>query len=164
MGLPLLPPQLIVILISTLPVGELRIGIPVGVALGLSLEESVFWGITGSMLPVLILLKLLGPISNWLMKHSKFLKKLLSHVFEKTRLKHTKKFQEAGALFLLGFVAIPLPGTGAWTGTLLAFLFGLPYWKSTGLILVGVLVDAVIISLGVTAFTQLPGFIQFFLK
>lgn len=158
------PSQLIVLLISTLPVAELRVGIPVGVALGLSLEESIFWGVIGSMIPSLIILKILGPVSDWLMKHSKLLKKILTRIFEKTRLKHSKKYQEVGALCLLGFVAIPLPGTGAWTGTLVAFLFGLPYWKSIGLILIGVLIDAVIISLGVTAVTHIPNFIEVFLK
>ena len=159
-----LPPQLIVLIISTLPLAELRVGIPVGIALKLSLEESIFWGIIGSMIPALILLKALGPISDWLIKHSQLFKKFLTRLFEKTRLKHSKKFQEVGALCLLGFVAIPLPGTGAWTGTLVAFLFGLPYWKSIGLILIGVLIDAIIISLGVTAISHIPNFIQIFIK
>src|SRR3989338_10825768 len=106
------------------PIGELRLGIPIGKTLGLPMSSSIIWALIGNFLVVMILLKILEPITNFAKKHSEFLKKLIEKVFDHTRHKHSKLFIEIGAIALVGFVAIPLPGSGGWTGALIAFIFG----------------------------------------
>ncbi len=150
-----LPPELLVLLISALPITEVRIGIITGKLLGLPLEATVFWAIIGNMLPMFFLLKWLKPVSKLLIKHSKFFEKILKTIFEKTHKKHSHKFDEIGAIFLVAFIAIPFPGTGAWTGALLAFLFNIPYWRALVLIFLGIVGSAIIVSLGVSGLTEI---------
>ena len=68
-------------------------------------------------------------------------------ILEKTRAKHSHKMEVMGDIFLVTFVAIPLPGSGAWTGVLIAYLFGIPYKKALTLISIGVFFSGVIIAL-----------------
>jgi uncharacterized membrane protein len=66
--------------------------------------------------------------------------------YEKVHTQHSDRFYKYGSLALLLFVAIPLPGSGSWTGSLLAFLFGISYWRSLGLIFVGIVIAAGIVT------------------
>jgi uncharacterized membrane protein len=159
-----IPAELIVTMLATLPILELRGAIPVGKLLGLSMEASFFWAIIGNMLPIFFIMKFLDPVSKFLMKHSRWIDRVMTRLFEKTRARHSKKFEEAGAIFLIIFIAIPLPGTGAWTGALIAYLFNVPYWKSILLVFLGVLGAAVIVSLTVESVTQVPGLIRMFIR
>ena len=68
-------------------------------------------------------------------------------LFERTRRKHSKRFETYQELALLFFVAIPLPITGAWSGSVAAFVFGIPAKKAIPFIIMGVLVSGVIVSL-----------------
>lgn len=111
-------------------------------------ESVFFWAELGNILIILLLLKAFGPVSGWLMKHSVWCKRFFEKLFNHTRKKHSEKFEKMGAVFIVMLVAIPLPGTGAWTGALLAFLFDLPYWKSIGLILIGNIIAGILITLG----------------
>lgn len=149
-------PELTTFLSSMIPVGELRTAIPFAInILGLPKEIAFIWAILGNMVPVFILLKLLDPITNLLMNHSKPLHDTLQKLFARTRTRHSKKFERYEALFLPLFVAIPLPGSGAWTGILIAFVFGIPYWKSVGLIGLGVLIAGIIITASTSPLTSL---------
>jgi len=158
------PPELIVTFIAAMPILELRAAMPVGKLLGMPIESIFFWSIVGSILPVFFILKFLDPVSKFLMKHSKWFNRLLTNIFEKTRKKHTKKFEEIGAVLLLSFTAIPFPGFGAWTGALIAYLFNVPYWKAIGLITAGVIIMAVIVGMTVESVTQTPALIRLFIK
>ncbi len=162
--MPHLPTELIVMLVSALPIGELRIGLPLGVYLGLPLIASSFWAVIGNMLPIFLILAWLDPVSRFLMKHSRFINGLLTKIFEKTRKKHTKRIETVGAISLIAFVAIPLPGTGAWTGALISYLFNIPYLKSILYIFLGVLLAALIMSLGVISVNEIPNFVRFLIK
>lgn len=154
-----LPKQLLVFLISGLPLLEVQAGIPLGYFLGMSYEAAFFWSVLGTMCAVMIVLKVLGPISDWLMKHSKFFHKFFTKIFETTRKKHSTKFNDIGAIFLIGYVAVPLPGAGAWSGALIAFLFGIPYWKAIGLIFAGNLIAATLVIAGVGSVVEVSKFI-----
>jgi uncharacterized membrane protein len=158
-----LPRELIVLLISMLPVLE-RFGIPAGTYLGLPIEATVFWAILGNMIPVVFLLKLLGPVTSWLMRHSKWCHKIFTKIFEKTHLKHTHHFNRIGAAIIIIITAIPLPGTGAWTGALLAFLFNVPFWKALLYTFIGIVISTTIIALGVETATNAPAILNIFLK
>lgn len=156
----IIPKELIVVGVSMLPIAELRGAIPVGLFLGMPIEAAFFWAELGNMIPLFFILKLLGPISKWLMAHSKFFHHLFTKIFEKTRSKHSKKFEELGAIFLATFVAIPLPGTGAWTGALIAFLFDIPYWRALLILFIGNLGAGLLISFGIGGAMEIIKFLR----
>ena len=145
---------LIVFLISMVPLIELRGAIPYAVGFKLPLLPSYIIAILGNMLPVPFIFFFARKILEW-GKDKKFTKKFFTFCLEKGN-KGGKKLQEkAGrnvylALFL--FVGIPLPGTGAWTGTLAASLLKLDFKKSVLAIMAGVVLAGIImglVSLGV---------------
>ena len=145
---------LIVFLISMVPLIELRGAIPYAVGFKLPLLPSYIIAILGNMLPVPFIFFFARKILEW-GKDKKFTKKFFKFCLEKGN-KGGKKLQEkAGrnvylALFL--FVGIPLPGTGAWTGTLAASLLNLDFKKSVLAIMGGVVLAGIImglVSLGV---------------
>ena len=142
-----LPRELATLLLAMLPVTELRAALPLAYfSFNLSIFEAFFWSVVGNMIPVFFLLWLFPPLSKWFRERVKWIDRLLTWIFERTRRKHDKKFMRWGSLALIVVVAIPLPGTGAWTGSLAAFLFGIPYKKALGLIFLGVLLAGVIVS------------------
>ena len=145
---------LIVFLISMVPLIELRGAIPYAVGFKLPLLPSYVTAIIGNMLPVPFIFFFARKILEW-GKDKKLTKKFFTFCLEKGN-KGGKKLQEkAGrnvdfALFL--FVGIPLPGTGAWTGTLAASLLNLDFKKSVIAIMGGVVLAGIImglVSLGV---------------
>jgi uncharacterized membrane protein len=149
-------PELTTFLSAMIPVTELRGTIPFATTiLGLPKETAFLYAVAGNMVPAVILLKLLDPIASFLMKHSKFFHKFFTKLFAKTRKKHSKKFERYEALFLPLFVAIPLPGSGAWTGVLISFVFGIPYLKSLVLIGIGVIISGIIMTVGTVSLISL---------
>ncbi len=147
---------LLTIGIGALPILEIRGALPI--ALGvfeMPLWEAFLWSATGNILIVAILLKFLDPVTTFLMKHSRFFNRWLTKLFHKTRHKHSAKFNEIGALALITFVAIPLPVTGAWTGSLAAFLFGVKFWPALGLISIGVICAGTLVTLGFESITAI---------
>ncbi len=159
MDLQFLTAYLTTFFLAILPVSELRGSIPFAIQiLKLSPLEAFFWSVLGNIVPVLLIMCLLGPISNFLMEKSKFLNCLFTGLFEKTRQKHTKKFAELGYLFLVTFVAIPLPATGGWTASLIAFLFGVPYLRAVGLISLGIVISGIIVTAGMESIIKILRF------
>jgi len=137
-------------LISTTPIGELRAGIPFGIYQGIPSILTFISAIAGNMVPVFFLLWGLPKAENFL--DQKINKKSLSNKIyywycEKTKKKHTKRFKRLGALALITFVAIPLPITGAWTGSLAAHIFKIPPKKALPLIFLGIIIAGIIILL-----------------
>ena len=139
---------LIVFLISMVPLIELRGAIPYAVGFQLPLLPSYMVAILGNMLPVPFIFLFARKILEW-GKDKKLTKKFFTFCLEKGN-KGGKKLQEkAGrnvyfALFL--FVGIPLPGTGAWTGTLAASLLNLDFKKSVIAIMGGVVLAGIIMG------------------
>ncbi len=156
-----LPPEIATMLIAMLPVGELRAAIPLGVTLyKLPLISSLTWSIIGNMIPSYIILALFEKVSNYLRAHSTYMDRFFTWLFERTRHKLKKKVELYGAFALALFVAVPLPVTGAWTGSLAAFVFGLDKKKAFFAIFAGVIAAGLIISLltfGGTLFVQSRG-------
>ena len=142
-----LPAELVVFLFSALPIVELRGGIPLGIAFYKLEPWKVFMlACAGNLIPVVPLLLFLNPVSGWLSKNSRHFAALFDWLFKKTRKKHTETIERYGALGLFLFVGVPLPGTGAWTGTLIAFLFGMHFKYAFPAILFGVLFAGVIMT------------------
>ena len=139
-------PWIIVLLLSAMPVFELRGGLPVAlVVFKMSLWKALPIAILGNMLPVIPYYVFLDKFTDVLMEKSKLCNKLLNWIFHKTRTR-TKIIQKYEEIGLVCFVGIPLPMTGAWTGTSAAFLFNLKKKKSFALIFVGVVLASIIVS------------------
>ncbi len=143
-----IPPQLATVILAMLPVGELRGALPVALTLyKLPLAEAMFWSIVGNMLPIYFLLVFFEKGAAWLQKHSPLADRLLQRLYERTRRKLGRDVEKYGYWALTIFVAIPLPATGAWSGALAAFVFGLPKKKAFLAILAGVVIAAVAVAL-----------------
>ncbi|TGC09656.1 COG2426 family protein [Methanolobus halotolerans] len=140
------PDWLATIIISTLPVAELRGAIPVAIGVyGMSPASAYLLAVLGNMLPVIPLLLFLEPVSTYLRKYRLF-DMFFSWLFERTRRNHTERFEKYGILALTLFVAIPLPVTGAWTGCAAAFVFGIRFKHAFPAVLAGVMVAGLIVS------------------
>ena len=145
---------LIVFLISMVPLIELRGAIPYAVGFGLPLVPSLVVALFGNMLPVPFIFLFARKILVW-GKDKKYVGKFFSWCLEKGEKGGRKLEAKAGAglyIALLLFVGIPLPGTGAWTGTLAASLLDMDFKKSMLYIFGGLLLAAAIMlvaSLGV---------------
>jgi len=142
-----LPPEVAVFLLSMLPVTELRGSIPIGLEIyNLNPFLTAIVAIVGNIFPIIFILLLLPRLHEWLL-HQKFVGSLLQKKLKHTEEKFKGKYAEYGALALILFVATPLPFTGAWTGSLAAFIFDIEFKKSFPLILIGVCIAAVIVTL-----------------
>lgn len=140
-------PRLSTFITAMLPVIELRGAIPIAIGkFGLSSTEAFFYATAGNILPNIFILALLEPALSILRRHFKTLNKVVEKIFAKTRHEHSKKFNRYGAFFLFLFVAIPIPGSGGWTGSLIAFLFKVPYKKAIALISAGIITAGLIIT------------------
>ena len=140
-----IPDWLVVFIISLMPVLECRLGMFTAIVL---LNMNAFVGFIisflGNILPIPFILLLI----NWifeLLKKVPVINKLVFWLEDKT-LKKRDKIDKYGIWGLLRFVAIPLPGTGGWTGALLASLLHLDKKKSFGVICVGVFIAGLIIT------------------
>lgn len=149
----LFPAYAQVFLVSMIPVLELRAAIPLGVASGLPLWSVIIVAVIGNMLPVPFILLFLKKIFVLLRKYSKLGARVVTWLEERAAKKGEKLYRSVVVgLFLL--VAIPLPGTGAWTGALVARVFDIRARVAVPAIAAGVAAAAVITSLityGVTA-------------
>lgn len=138
-----------VFLVSMVPIVELRGAIPIGVGLGLPLWHVYVLSIIGNMLPVPFIFLFARSVLEW-GKDKKVIGKFFTFCLEKGHKGGEKLKAKAGrGLFwaLMLFVAIPLPGTGAWTGTLAASLLDMDFKKSTVAVVLGVLTAGVIMGL-----------------
>lgn len=145
-----LPPELPVFIVAALPIGELRAAIPLGVFLGLSVWAAVFWSLLGNALPILLIYAF-GNTWLYLVEREKgFFHRLTDRVLKRTHNAFAGHYGKWGLLALTIFVAIPLPLTGAWTGALAAFLFGIPFKKAFPLIFLGNVIAAAIVTAAVT--------------
>lgn len=143
-----LPKEIATLFIAMLPIGELRASIPVALGVyNLSWPQALFWSVSGNIMAVVLVSLCLEPISWFLSKHFKIFKRFFDWLFTRTRKKHNHRFEKWGAVALIAFVAIPLPGTGGWAGALAAFVFGIPFKKSLPLIFLGILIAGIIVTL-----------------
>ena len=134
------------VLVSMVPVLELRGGIPWGVAHGLPHLTAFLAAVVGNMIPLPFIVVYIRRIFKWMRRHLPRLNHLVSKLEENAHLKG-KKVTKYKYLGLAIFVAIPLPGTGAWTGALAAAFLDMPLRKALPSIFAGVLVAGVAISI-----------------
>lgn len=139
---------LTVLVTAMLPIAELRGAIPLGIA-AFDLHPIVTYilAVVGNMIPVFAILAFLDSYALKIAEKYKPLGELLHWVFERTRKKFYNNHKKFGSLALILFVAVPFPITGAWTGSVAAWLFGIPYKKAVSYITIGVLISGVIVTL-----------------
>jgi len=139
-----LRPEVIVFIVSLLPILELRGGILVGFLLGMDLLPSFIIAFIGNIIPVPFILIFIKFIFKKLKKTRMkgFIEKIENKAMSKSN-----QIQKYAYLGLLLFVGIPLPGTGAWTGSLIAALLEMDNKKSFGIIVLGVIMAGIIISI-----------------
>lgn len=150
-GLPIIVKYLLVFFISMVPIVELRGAIPIAEGLGLDIFIYYPVAIIGNMLPVPIIYLFARKVLEW-GKDKKIIGKFFSWCLEKGEKGGEKLKKTAGnkGIFfaLLLFVGVPLPGTGAWTGTLAASFLNLDFKTSIIAVALGVLLAGIIMSLG----------------
>ena len=132
--------------ISMLPVGELRVGLPFGIAQGLEYPLALMAALLGNMFPVPFIIVYIKRIFAWMHKHMPRMNALVTKLENRAHLK-SGTIEKYGHWGLLIFVAIPLPGTGAWTGALIAALLNIRTAKAVPVILIGVCIAAAIMTL-----------------
>ena len=130
---------------AMMPILEIRGAIPVGVASGLDPWLAFAVGFVGNMLPIPILILLTRKIIEWLKKHNMLVK--LTAWLENKGSKGAQKVQKYSFWGLFILVAIPLPGTGAWTGALVASLLAMRLKRALPSIAMGVAVAGLIVLL-----------------
>ena len=131
--------------ISMLPVVELRAGLPYGIALGLDYPLALTAAVIGNMIPVPFIIIFIQRVFIWLRRHWPKMDSFITKLEAKAHLKG-EKVQKYGPIALLLFVGIPLPGTGAWTGSLIAALRALKPKSAIPCIFLGVLLAAGIMT------------------
>ena len=141
----ILPPELIVFVISMVPILELRGGMIAARLFDFSYLKAALLCVTGNLVPVPFILLLITPIFNWL-KKTKLFRPLVEKI-ENRAMGKSDKIQKAEFWGLLLFVGIPLPGTGAWTGGLIASMLNVPLKKAFPAVLLGLLLALTIMSI-----------------
>ena len=167
-------PEIQTFLLAMTPVGELRAAIPMGLTFyKLNPAAVYFLSVLGNLLAVFLVLTFLGAFSRWTSsniypvrkpalpstsnkRHLYWFERQLSNgvyffnrffhwLFSRTRENYYDKVNKYGLYLLPFFVAIPLPATGGWTASLIAFVFGMPFKKAFPLISLGILTAGLIV-------------------
>ena len=146
---------LVTFLVSMIPVVELRGAIPVGMALGLHPALACAISVAGNLVPVPLIILFIRRIFQWMKDHMPRLRGFVARMEAKAESKREQVLRsQTLGLFLL--VAIPLPGTGAWTGALVAALLDLRMKRALpaialGVVAAGIVVTAVTVGVGAIA-------------
>ncbi len=139
------PPQLAVTLVSMLPVLELRAGIPLARVLELPLSEAILFSVIGNIIPIPFILLFVRRVFDWL-RPTRLFGGIVTKL-ENRAMNKSSKIEKAEFWGLVAFVGIPLPGTGGWTGSLIAALLKVDIKKASFAILLGIAIAATIMSL-----------------
>ena len=141
-----MPSWLSTILLSALPFSELRGAIPVALVIyNMDPVLAYCLAVLGNMFPVIPILLFLSPLSAYLRRFKSW-DNFFTWLFARTHRRHSEKFEKYGTFALVLFVAIPLPVTGAWTGCVAAFVFGIKFSHALMAIFSGVLISGVIVT------------------
>ncbi|GLU09349.1 hypothetical protein SLE2022_262150 [Rubroshorea leprosula] len=160
------PDEAVVFALATLPVLELRGAIPVGYWMQLKPTVLTVLAILGNMVPVPLIVLYLKKFASFLSRRNQSASRLVNLLFEKAKEKAgpVEEFQWLG---LMLFVAVPFPGTGAWTGAFIASILDMPFWSALsanfcGVVFAGLLVN-LLVNLGLK-YAIITGIILFIIS
>ena len=140
-----LSPKTIILFLSTLPVTELRASVPIGILLlGQGVGTVFFFSVLGNILPIAPIYFFLQPISKSLSR-TRCMRRFFEWLFERAR-KRSGLIEKYEALGLMLFVSIPLPGTGVWTGCLIASLLRMRFLPTFLAATAGVIIAAIVVT------------------
>ncbi|MFA5318349.1 MAG: small multi-drug export protein [Patescibacteria group bacterium] len=143
-----IPPQLATMLIAMTPIGENRASVPIALTVyNMPVWQALFWSILGSIIAAAIIIFFLDKARKLVVKNLNCADKFFTWLDTRTEQKFIKKYEKWGEIALILFVAIPLPVTGAWTGSLAAVLFGIKPLRALLFISIGVILSASIVAL-----------------
>ena len=128
------------------PFIELRGSLIYAASAGIDPLSALVVAIAGNMLPVPLIIRFLYVLENFITKFPR-LENVYKKIVVRTRNRSSSRVEYYKEIALIAFVAVPLPGTGAWTGSLIAYLFGLKFWKSLVMIFVGVVIAGFAVTL-----------------
>lgn len=143
-----IPAELAVLLLAFAPIVELRAALPV--ALGvyqMPLIKAFPLVILGNMLPALLIIYGWGALVDYVSKHWPWLSRQMDKWYQKTQGQWDKKIEKYGPWALILFVAIPLPGSGVWSGSLAAWIFGINKRNALLAILAGAILSGVVVTI-----------------
>ena len=137
---------LITFFLGMCPIIEIRGAIPVGVGLGLSYLEAFVLGFLGNIVPIFFIVKFIGPIFEFF-RRWKIFRTIIDWASNKAtkKIEESTKLQNYTALGLFIFVAVPIPTTGAWVGSLIANFLHVPLKKAWPPLAAGVLTAGIIV-------------------
>ncbi len=148
--------DLLIIALSTLPVAELRVALPLAIEVyHFSIPRALFDVYVGNALPIVPLIYGLEVLTNLCDRHFKVCHRVLVKVFERTRTKFQGDYQKYGAIGLFFFVVSPLPFTGVWSGCVAAVLFGIRPRLAIPAILGGMIVSGLMMLAVVKGFVAI---------
>lgn len=139
--------ELCVLFCSMIPIIELRGAVPMGAVFGMPWWQTYILSILGNMVPVPFILLLIKKIIQWMSASKvKFFNKIANFLLRKVEKRRAgiEKYAFWGVCL---FVAVPLPMTGAWTGSLVAAMIDMKFWKALLSCLLGVMISGVIMTL-----------------
>lgn len=138
-------PKILILLLGALPVTELRASIPIGIlVLKQTVKAVFFFSVLGNILPVAPIYFLLNPVSKKL-SNTRFMRRFFEWLFKRAKA-HAGIVEKYEAIGLMLFVAVPLPGTGAWTGVIIASLLRMRFMPAFIAVSAGVIIAAVIVT------------------
>lgn len=146
-ALSFLPGEIIVVLLAFSPIGEVRISVPAGVFLfQMGWAEAFVWSLLGNLA--------VAPIAAWLyprietmVRRTERGTRWLDRLYEKTRARSSARVEKLQESAVAVFIAIPLPGSGAWTGVLIAHIFGLQWRHAWRYYYAGVVAATVLVTI-----------------
>ena len=140
------PPEAATFLLAMTPIGEVRVSVPIGIlTYKLPIEEVILLSLAGNILAGAIVMLILLPVINFLIKHWEFLGRLWRRYIYRLETKNKDGFRKWGSLILILFVAIPLPMTGIYSGAVAASIFRIPFFKAISLLSTGSLIATLLV-------------------
>jgi uncharacterized membrane protein len=138
--------ELATIFIAMMPVVELRMALPTAIFIwGMPPMQAYLFSVIGNFIPVIPLIIFWRYCTEWISNRVPAFKFFWERKLLKTRTKYEKKFENTKFIALFLLVAIPLPFTGAWTGTVASHIFGISLWRSALAIGLGIIVSGLLV-------------------
>lgn len=137
--------ELIIIATAAAPLAEVDAAIPLALSFGFTPAKAYLLSVLGNYLPLLPLLWFWPVASRIVAARWKWFDKILQLVFHYTRNRYGKRIEKTGLAAIVLLLALPIPFAGAWTMTVLAFLYGFPVKRSLGATILGVTLGAVVV-------------------